>query len=132
MRTELKYWLMKRRALSFCTNSIIWITLNIHEYRMNEDISNINERWVKFTNDKKFDLYGSQRKVWKIIKRERMDINEYTYTYRHFRGPCTFLNYMVKQKKNLYRQQWKNIMFQMKFQMSSVLKKCLLELFNCI
>lgn len=46
--------------------------------RVNQEISNIKrEHWERFTKDMEHDLYGSQRKVWRMIGRQRKDINEF-------------------------------------------------------
>ncbi|XP_050516391.1 uncharacterized protein LOC126891253 [Diabrotica virgifera virgifera] len=46
--------------------------------RVNQEIDNIKkEHWEKFTKDMEYDLYGSQKKVWKMITRQKTEINEF-------------------------------------------------------
>ena len=46
--------------------------------RVNSEIRKIKEGyWESFTADMEHDLYGSQKKVWKMIKRSRSEMNEF-------------------------------------------------------
>lgn len=38
------------------------------------------EYWSKFTSDMDYDMYGAQRKVWKMLKNRKKPVNEYVQT----------------------------------------------------
>lgn len=50
---------------------------------MNARIEGIKrEHWIKFTSDMDHDIYGAQRKVWKMLKNRKKPVNEYVQTRR--------------------------------------------------
>ena len=61
---------------------------HLHEYvavrnRVNARIKGIKrEHWIKFTSDMDHDMYGAQRKVWKMLKNRKKPVNEYVQTRR--------------------------------------------------
>jgi hypothetical protein len=49
--------------------------------RVNSEIKKIKkEYWRRFTKDMEHDLYGAQRKVWKMLREKKKPINEYVQT----------------------------------------------------
>jgi hypothetical protein len=49
--------------------------------RVNSEITKIKkEFWMKFTKDMEFDMYGTQRKVWKMLKNKKKPVNEFVQT----------------------------------------------------